>query len=85
MSSCSIKYIDLEGGAVDRNLLESRKYGTTMKINAAGKQSNGKCEEMQSPFKWQWREMWNRALKGVGWTRHLHCKNEAASKQAGTN
>lgn len=51
MSSCSIKYIDLEVGAVDRNLLESRKYGMTMKINAAGKQSNGKCEEMQSPFK----------------------------------
>ena len=37
MSSWSIKNIDLEEGAVDRNLLESRKYGMTMKTDAVGR------------------------------------------------
>lgn len=38
MTSWSIKNIDLEVGEVERNLLWSRKYVLTMKINAAGKQ-----------------------------------------------
>lgn len=63
MSSWSIKTIDLEVGAVDRNLLESRKYGMTMKINAVGKQRDRKREKMQSPLKRRWREVWNRAPK----------------------
>lgn len=43
MSSWGIKNIDLEVEAVDRNLLKSREYGMTTKINAAGKQRNRKC------------------------------------------
>lgn len=52
MASWSIKNIDLDVGAVDRNPLGSRKYSITMKINAAGKQSDkNKHREIQVPLK----------------------------------
>lgn len=50
MSSWSIKNIDLEVGEVDRNLLESRKYVMTMKINATRKERDRKCEKNAITF-----------------------------------
>lgn len=51
MSFWSIKNIDLEVGELDRNLLESRKYVMTMKINAASREGQKmwkKCNHLYS-------------------------------------
>lgn len=59
---------------MDRNLLESRKYGMTMKINAVGKQRDRKCEKNAIIFKV--------AMKGnVNYSSQTDGLNKASSLQ----